>query len=167
MNFGLWSSWVRVMVLNGRAFADTRSSTWPLARRLVFAAASPAIPFVRFARSVGHARRLGRGGAFLARVLPTIGVGLIMDGIGQMAGYAIGAGKAHERLAEFEWHRMKHSGAVVRRTCRDRAAVGNEGGIRRVGPRLRRRGDLVAHGAHHRRRSSRASSDRVATASSR
>jgi glycosyl transferase family 2 len=109
MNFGLWSSWLQVMLLSGRAFADTRSSSWALVRRLAFVAASPAIPFVRLSRSLGHARRLGRGAGFLARVIPVLCVGLAMDGIGQMVGYAFGAGSAHARLAEFEWHRMKHS----------------------------------------------------------
>jgi hypothetical protein len=108
MNFGLWSSWVRVMFLNGRAFAHTRSATWPLTKRLAFVAASPMIPVVRLARTLGHARRLGRGASFLGRVVPTLCVGLVMDGVGQMAGYAFGAGDTHARLAEFEWHRMKH-----------------------------------------------------------
>ena len=58
---------------------------------------------------LGHARRLDRGASFLARVIPTICVGLVADGIGQMAGYALGAGNAHARLASFEWHRMQHS----------------------------------------------------------
>jgi hypothetical protein len=66
------------------------------------------IPLVRLARTLGHARRLGRGASFLGRVVPTLCVGLVMDGAGQMAGYAFGAGNAHARLAEFEWHRMKH-----------------------------------------------------------
>jgi hypothetical protein len=108
MNFGRWSSWTRVMFLNGRAFADTRSATWPLAKRVAFVAASPMIPFVRLARTLGHARRLGRGVSFMGRVVPTLCVGLMLDGIGQMAGYAFGAGDTHARLAEFEWHRMKH-----------------------------------------------------------
>ena len=108
MNFGLWSSWIPVMFLNGRAFADTRSATWSFGKRLAFVAASPMIPFVRLARTLGHARRLDRGVAFLGRVVPTLCVGLMMDGMGQMAGYAFGGGSAHARLAEFEWHRMKH-----------------------------------------------------------
>jgi hypothetical protein len=108
-NFGLWRPWIQVMFLNGRAFADTRSSRWSLARRLVFAGASPLIPFVRLARTLGDARRLGRGWPFLARVVPTVGVGLIFDALGQMVGYALGAGTAHERLAAFEWHRLKHT----------------------------------------------------------
>ena len=108
-NFGLWSSWLPVMFLNGRAFADTRSAGWPLARRLAFVAASPAIPLVRLGRTLGHARRLGRGMPFLARVVPTLTLGLVLDGIGQMAGYALGAGEAHSKLAAYEWHRMKHT----------------------------------------------------------
>jgi hypothetical protein len=108
-NFGLWSSWVQVMFLNGRAFADTRSSRWSLGRRLAFAGASPLIPFVRLARTIGHARRLGRGWPFLARVVPTVSVGLVFDALGQLTGYALGGGTAHERLAAFEWHRLKHT----------------------------------------------------------
>lgn len=109
MNFGYWSSWLPVMLLNGRAFADTRAADWSLPRRLAYAAASPAIPLVRLGRSLGYARRLGRGGGFLARLIPTICVGLVADGIGQMAGYALGAGNAHAKVAEYEWHRMNHT----------------------------------------------------------
>lgn len=109
MNFGFWSSWLAVMFLNGRGFADTRASSWSLAKRLAFAAASPAIPIVRLGRTLGHARRIDRGAAFLARVIPTLCVGLVADGIGQMTGYALGAGNTHQRLASYEWHRMQHS----------------------------------------------------------
>lgn len=107
-NFGLWRSWLTVSFLNGRAFADTRAANWSFVRRLAFVAGSPLIPFVRFARTVGHARRLGRGPWFLARLIPTLGAGLAMDAAGQMAGYAAGAGTAHARLAEYEWHRTQH-----------------------------------------------------------
>ena len=109
MNFGYWASWLPVMYLNGRAFADTRASGWSTPKRAVYAAASPLIPLVRLVRTFGHARRLGRGASFLARVVPTMCVGLLADGLGQMAGYAFGAGNAHARAAEYEWHRMKHA----------------------------------------------------------
>jgi hypothetical protein len=46
---------------------------------------------------------------FLARVVPTLSVGLVVDAIGQMVGYTAGAGAAHERMAEFEWHRMQYT----------------------------------------------------------
>ncbi len=109
MNFGFWSSWIPVMFLNGRAFADTRSTGWSLPKRLAYVAASPLIPLVRLGRTLAHARRLGRGASFLTRLVPTMCVGLVADGIGQMAGYAFGAGNAHAKMAEFEWHRMKHA----------------------------------------------------------
>jgi hypothetical protein len=109
MNFGRWQSWLAVMFFNGRAFAHTRAAQWALPKRLAFAAASPRIPFVRLRRTIGHARRLRRGPAFLAKVIPTIVVGLSVDAVGQMLGYAVGAGDAHEKMAEYEWHRMKHA----------------------------------------------------------
>jgi hypothetical protein len=108
-NFGFWSSWVRVAFLSGRAFAHTRSGQWSLPRRLAFAAASPLIPLVRLARTLGHVRRIRRGPWFAARVVPTVCVGLTFDAVGQMIGYAAGPGTAHERLATFEWHRLKHT----------------------------------------------------------
>jgi len=109
VNFGYWSSWVQVMFLNGRAFADTRAARWSRVRRMAFAVASPLIPFVRLMRTLGHVRRVRRGALFAARVVPTVFVGLVFDAAGQMAGYAAGAGVAHERLAAFEWHRLKHT----------------------------------------------------------
>jgi len=108
-NFGLWRSWIPVMFLNGRAFADTRSSQWPLARRLAFAAASPLIPLVRLARTIGHVRRVDRNWSFFFRVVPVLSVGLAFDALGQMVGYALGAGAAHQKLAAYEWHRLKHT----------------------------------------------------------
>ena len=109
VNFGLWPSWVAVSFHNGRAFGATRAADWSLVKRLAYTAASPLIPIVRLARTLGHARRLGRGTWFLARVVPTLCVGLGLDALGQMVGYAIGAGNAHEKMAEFEWHRMQHT----------------------------------------------------------
>jgi GT2 family glycosyltransferase len=107
-NFGRWWSWVAVMFFNGRAFAATRSAHWGVGRRVGFAGASPLSPCVRLRRSLGGARRVSVGGGFLRKVIPTMCVGLAFDAVGQMLGYAAGAGNAHERMAEYEWHRMKH-----------------------------------------------------------
>ncbi|HJU91219.1 MAG TPA: glycosyltransferase [Gemmatimonadaceae bacterium] len=110
-NFGLWSSWVPVMYLAGRAFADTRAKGWPVGRRLAFTLASPAIPLVRLLRVVRDARRAGQRWPFILGVLPTLAIGLILDGVGQLAGYAFGAGGTHAKLAKYEWHRMRHTPA--------------------------------------------------------
>ncbi|HJR41193.1 MAG TPA: glycosyltransferase [Gemmatimonadaceae bacterium] len=108
-NFGLWSSWLPVMYLAGRAFADTRAADWSVVRRLVFAAASPLIPAVRLWRILHEARRAGQRWSFLLRVLPTLAVGLVLDAAGQLMGYAAGAGGAHQKLAGYEWHRLRHT----------------------------------------------------------
>jgi hypothetical protein len=109
MNFGLWSSWLPVMFLAGRAFADTRTGSWSLVRRAAFAAASPLIPMVRLSRILRDARRGGQSWPSLLRVLPTLAVGLLADAAGQLAGYAAGAGQAHRKLAGYEWHRRRHT----------------------------------------------------------
>lgn len=110
-NFGLWSSWIPVMFLAGRAFADTRARGWSFGRRFAFTVASPLIPLVRLSRIVRDARRAGQHWPFLLRVLPTLAIGLLLDGAGQLAGYALGAGSTHEKLAQYEWHRIRHTPA--------------------------------------------------------
>jgi hypothetical protein len=112
-NFGLWSSWIPASFLGGRAFAATRASEWSPARRLAFTAASPLIPFVRLARVVRNARRAKQRWPFLLRVLPTVAVGLVLDASGQTLGYAFGAGTAHERMARYEWHRLRHTSEPI------------------------------------------------------
>jgi hypothetical protein len=104
-NFAFWSLWVPIQIYGGRVFADTRRRDWSAARRLAFAAASPIIPLVRLQRIVRDARRSGVRTGFLARVLPTLIVGLILDGVGQMLGYALGPGRARERIVEYHFHR--------------------------------------------------------------
>jgi hypothetical protein len=67
--------------------------------------ASPLIPFVRFARTLAVVRRCGRQHRLLPRVLPLLFVGLVIDGCGELAGYAFGGGQAVSRTSEFEFHR--------------------------------------------------------------
>jgi hypothetical protein len=108
-NFSLWSSWIPVMFYNGRAFADVRSARWSFSRRLVFCAGAPLIPLVRLTRIVGNVRRTGRSWPFVLGIVPALSVGLAIDAVGQMLGYMLGAGDAHEKMAAYEWHRLKHT----------------------------------------------------------
>jgi hypothetical protein len=88
----------------GRLFAAARSRGWPRLRRLAFVAGSPLIPFVRFARvarSLPAAER-PRG------VLPAVFAALACDGAGEMVGYALGAGRAMEKLSDMEFHRHRY-----------------------------------------------------------
>ncbi|MBW8769911.1 MAG: hypothetical protein JF589_09155 [Gemmatimonadetes bacterium] len=109
-NFEHWTTFRPVQVMNGRAFADTRRRDWPASKRLVFAAASPLIPFVRFVRAVRDAHRAGIPVSLLARVAPALAGGLFLDGVGQMLGYAFGADDSlRVDLVCFESHRVERN----------------------------------------------------------
>jgi hypothetical protein len=115
-NFAYWSTFGPVQIMNGRSFADTRANGWPRWKRLAFAGASPLIPLVRFTRVVRDGRRSGVPLSLLARVLPTVAVGLALDGVGQMLGYALGADDAlRTDLVCFESHRSDRNADDARR----------------------------------------------------
>jgi hypothetical protein len=44
----------------------------------------------------------------MPRVLPLLFAGLLVDGTGEMIGYAFGAGKAMRRLSDMEFHRERY-----------------------------------------------------------
>ncbi len=115
-NFSRWSSWLPVLWLNGRAFAAERRKGMSVVARALYALGSPLIPFVRVARIVPTARstqlRLQ-----LLRSLPALMLGLSVDALGQMAGYAFGTAVGADRLAKYECHRVQHV------TARDRREV--------------------------------------------
>ncbi len=106
-NFSLWSSWIPIQYYNGRLFAGSRNKEMKWWQRLVYIAGSPLIPWVRLARLA--APQLS--GPLLGRFvwsLPILIVGLLLDGLGQMVGYTLGCGNALQRVAEYEFHRIRH-----------------------------------------------------------
>jgi hypothetical protein len=115
-NFSLWSSWLPVQLLNGRAFAGARRKGMTLPVRLLYIVGSPLIPWVRLARVM----RTTRAPALRSRLLattPALVIGLLLDGAGQLLGYALGPGDSVVRLAGFEFARVNHV------TARDRREV--------------------------------------------
>ncbi len=106
-NYSRWSSWVPIQYHNGRLFAASRNEEMTGWQRMIYIAGSPLIPLVRLARLVA----LQRSGRLFGRFtwcLPTLIVGLILDGLGQMVGYSMGYGDALKRVAEYEFHRIRH-----------------------------------------------------------
>lgn len=106
-NFSLWSSWVPIQYHNGRLFAGSRNQEMKWWQRVIYIAGSPLIPWVRLARLVAlqlSGRLLGR----FVWCLPSLIVGLSLDGLGQMVGYTMGYGNALKRVAEYEFHRIRH-----------------------------------------------------------
>jgi hypothetical protein len=115
-NFSLWSSWLPVSWLNGRAFAAERRKGMSPARRALYVVGAPLIPLVRAARAARAARTPALRGKFV-RCLPVLLVGLSADALGQLVGYAVGGGGSKSALSRFECHRVRHV------TARDRREV--------------------------------------------
>ena len=99
----------------GRLFASARARGWPAWRKGLYACASPLIPLVRCARIVGELLKPGRPRRLLPKVLPALVVGLLFDGAGECAGYALGAGDAMATLSDMEFHRERYLAARDRR----------------------------------------------------
>ncbi|MEP7205717.1 MAG: Gfo/Idh/MocA family oxidoreductase [Casimicrobiaceae bacterium] len=108
VNYSRWRSWVPVQVLAGRLFGGMRAVTWSRRRKLFYAAASPLIPAVRLWRIVRAFGKPGRSRWRLARTLPALVPGLLLDGLGQGLGYLLGPGDAMERLSRYEFNRIEH-----------------------------------------------------------
>ncbi len=99
-NFSRWWRWLPVQFWAGRVFAAARAEkqAWSRAKRIIYALASPLIPWVRFSRLPGPAWTYW----------PTLLLGLSADAWGQMMGYLWGQGKAQERLRPYEFHRERN-----------------------------------------------------------
>ena len=108
VNFSLYSSWINAQYYCGRLFAGTRANTMSMLQRLLYVGGAPLIPFVRLARIFKAIHRPGRPHVKLLCVLPVLFLGLVLDGLGQMIGYACGIGDSKQKLANFEFHRRQH-----------------------------------------------------------
>jgi len=106
-NFSLWTSWIPAQFYNGRLFAGARSRHRPLPWRMVFVLGSPLIPAVRLWRIWTGLPSKELNIRFLAS-LPALIIGLAIDGVGQMVGYALGTGDALDKVARYEVDRFKH-----------------------------------------------------------
>lgn len=92
----------------GRLFAAARSRQWTWPRRLLYLAAGQLIPVVRLIRTARWLLQPGRPGHRLPRLLPVIALFLIVDGIGEMLGYALGMGSAMSTISDMEFDRQRY-----------------------------------------------------------
>jgi len=106
-NFSLWSSWVPAQFYNGRLFAGIRAQQKPTSWRVAFTLGAPLIPAVRLWRIWAGLSSKELQVRFL-RCLHTLTIGLVVDGVGQMIGYAGGVGNALEKVATYEADRFQH-----------------------------------------------------------
>jgi hypothetical protein len=108
VNVSRATSWVVERSAAGRSYAASRAAAWPAWRRAAYALGSPLIPLVRGRRVLRDIRRTGRSEELLPRILPALAVGLALSALGELAGYALGAGRAPEAIGEMELRRMPH-----------------------------------------------------------
>lgn len=106
-NFSLWTSWIPAQFYNGRLFAGVRARQKPLPWRIVFVLGSPLIPVVRLWRIWAGLPSKELKIRFFECLYALI-IGLTIDGVGQMIGYALGAGNALDKVAKYEVDRFKH-----------------------------------------------------------
>lgn len=111
------SSTVDLRFSAGRLYGATRARTeqWSKARRLLYTLGGPMIPAVRLKRLHDDYFSGGRRRPLAPRVYPALTLGLVLDGLGQMVGYAAGPGGTVEKLATFEMDRLQHISARERR----------------------------------------------------
>lgn len=108
VNFSQLLPWLRSQYHAGRVFSAARAHDWTPLRRLIFTCGSPLIPFVRARRAVLQARHSEGARPLTYRLVPLLLLGLTLDGLGQMMGYAFGAGGSRTRLSTFEFHRERY-----------------------------------------------------------
>ena len=101
-------SWLVERAAAGRAYASARADRWPAWRRALYACGSPLIPLVRGRRVLRHIRRTGRSEELLPHILPALAIGLVVSALGELAGYALGPGRAPRLIGEMELRRMPH-----------------------------------------------------------
>ena len=107
LNYASWSSWLPKRYYQGRQFASTWARLWSRSRRFMFVAGSPLIPWIRLGRIQGHVRR-EQGSGFLLKLMPSLVLGLLAEGIGQATGYACGADNCLEKITRYEFDRLEH-----------------------------------------------------------
>jgi glycosyltransferase involved in cell wall biosynthesis len=110
VNISLLSSYIAAEFNGARMFAANRarSAEWSIFGRLLYIGGMPLIPFVRLKRVLRDIHRSGRQRELLPRVLPALITGLVADALGQLTGYAFGAGDAAQRRVSFELNRCRH-----------------------------------------------------------
>jgi hypothetical protein len=102
------SPFLREQFYVGRLFAASRARRWLPFRRLLYTVGTPLIPPVRLWRILPELRHSGRRPHLLLHLLPALTIGLVVSAVGELTGYAFGAGRASQRLCPLEFHRDRY-----------------------------------------------------------
>jgi hypothetical protein len=92
--------------------AQARVARWSLARRVLYAAGSPLIPFVWLSRTLRIVRWRERRPEVPLLTLPLMLLGSIIWALGECAGYLGAGGDAEVRMSEYELHKLRYATRV-------------------------------------------------------
>ena len=106
-NTTCWREWAEEFFLGGRLYASRRAESWSVGRRLVYASAFFLIPLVRFPRVLRDFREANLFQKLFPRILPCLGLGLLIHAVGEMVGYLAGAGNSQARYTRTELYRFE------------------------------------------------------------
>jgi len=84
--------------LYSRIFAANRTHGWNGIRRMLYALGSPILPMIRLRRILKDVNRARLSMGMTLRALVPLFLTLCAGSVGELSGYAFGAGKAHEGL---------------------------------------------------------------------
>jgi hypothetical protein len=94
LNVTDYRAWLGERFGAARIFASDRAAGWSRGRRLVYTVGSPAIPVLRARRALRDLRRAGGP----LRAVPSLLAGLVVSGLGEAVGYAVGMGEGEPRI---------------------------------------------------------------------
>lgn len=109
VNVSTMLSLIRCEFVGGRLFgaARVRHNKWSMARRLLYILGSPLIPVLRLRRTLQEVRRAGQWDELLPQILPGIVTALVAHCLGEISGYALGAGDAAWQRVPCELNRCE------------------------------------------------------------
>lgn len=94
-----WSTFPSLIVnqfVCARSFAAARSRHWSGVKRWLYALGSPLLPWLKLGRMLPDVLRSRHEGNYWPAVLPHLVLAAVTAAAGEAAGYALGAGGAHE-----------------------------------------------------------------------
>lgn len=109
LNVATWAGLVYERYLVGRVVASRLARTWSRSRRLVYVAGSPLIPPLLAYRTLRDERVRERLREAPRGTLAAMLVGIVLRGVGEAVGYAVGPGSSEARLAETEIHKRRYA----------------------------------------------------------
>ncbi len=121
-----WAYEIWLLILVGLGFGAMRSRRWPLAARLIYPLAAPAVAFLHWKRAFVHYRRAGSGAGLRPSALAAAIVLALAWGLGE----AVGAVMGTVRVAPFIWRtevKPVSSEVVARSDAQEVLAIAADG----------------------------------------